>query len=70
MPSQTKIQKEKSMDLKINKASDELKLKARKLTDKINNSLIDFEIIKEEIEKINNNKRLGIKKAKYIIKKY
>ena len=70
MPSLTKTQKEKFMDLKIDKASDELNLKARKFTNKFNNSLIDLdlEIIIEETEKINNNKRLEIEKTKGIIK--
>ena len=39
MSSQTEIQKEESMDLKIDKPLDELNLKARKLTNKLNNSL-------------------------------
>ena len=68
MSSLKKLKKEEPMDLKINKALDELNLKARKLTNKFN-SLIDLEIIIEEIEKIHNNKRLGIKKAKSILKK-
>ena len=70
MPSLTKTQKEKFMDLKIDKVSDELNLKARKFTNKFNNSLIDLdlEIIIEETEKINNNKRLEIEKTKGIIK--
>ena len=59
MSNQTNIQKE------------DLNLKARKLTNKFNNSLKDLEILIEEIEKINNNKRLGIKKKqKGILKKY
>ena len=62
MSSLTITQKEESMDLKIDKALDELNLKARKLTNKFNNCLIDLEIIIEEIENINNNKRLEIKK--------
>ena len=41
------------MDLKTDKASDELNLKARKLTNKCNNSLTGLEIIIEEIEKNN-----------------
>ena len=66
------------MDLEIGKSSDELNLKARKLTNKFNNSLrlrlridlvIDLEIIKEEIEKINNNERLETEKTKVMIKK-
>ena len=69
MSNQTKIQKEECMDLKIDKASDKFNLKAKKLTNKFNSSLIDLEIIIEEIEKINNNKRLGINKAKSHIKK-
>ena len=39
------------MDLKIDKATDEFNLKARKLTNKFNNSLMDLEIIIEEIKK-------------------
>ena len=46
-----------------------MNLKTRKLTNKFNNSIMDLEIILQEVEKINNNKRLGIKKAKAIIKK-
>ena len=42
MPILTKIQIEESMELKIYKALDELNLKARKLTNKFNNSLIDL----------------------------
>ena len=41
MSSLTKTQTEESVDLKIDKASDELNLKARKLTNKFNNSLIE-----------------------------
>ena len=69
MSSLTKTQKEESVDLKIDKASDELNLKARKLANKFNNSVIDLEIMIAEIEKINNNKRLEIKKAKSITEK-
>ena len=69
MSSLTKTQKEESMDLKIDKASDEPNLKARKLTNKLNNSLIDLEIITEGIEKINNNQRLEIEQTKCIIRK-
>ena len=57
------------MDLKTEKVLDELNLKARKLTNKFNNSLMDLEIIIEQIEKISNNKRLEIKKTKCLIKK-
>ena len=56
MSSLTKTHEEESMDLKIYKASDELNLKARKLTNKFNNSLTDLRIIIEEIEKINNER--------------
>ena len=69
MSNPTKTQKEESIDLKIDKASDELNLKSRKLTNKFNNSLIVLEIIIEEIEKINNNERLKIEKTEGIIKK-
>ena len=69
MSSLTKTQKEESIDLKIDKASDELNLKARKLANKFNNSVIDLEIMIAEIEKINNNKRLEIKKTKSITEK-
>ena len=41
MSSLTKTQTEESVDLKIDKASDELNLKTRKLTNKFNNSLIE-----------------------------
>ena len=70
MSSLTKTQKVDPMDLKIDKASDGLTSKVRKLTNKFNNSLMDLEIIIEEREKINNDKRLWIKKAKDILKKY
>ena len=56
MSSLTKTHEEESMDLKIYKASDELNLKRRKLTNKFNNSLTDLRIIIEEIEKINNER--------------
>ena len=52
------------MDLKIDKTLDKLNLKARKLTNKFNNSLMDLEIIIEEIEKINTNERLENRKNK------
>ena len=69
MSSLTKTQKEESMDLKIGKVLDNLNIRARKLTNKFNNSLMDLEIIIEEIQKINNNKRLEIQKTKGIVKK-
>ena len=68
MSSQTKTQIEESMDLKIDKPSDQLNLKARKVINKFNNGLIDLEIILEEIAKINNNKRLAIEKTKGMTK--
>ena len=55
MSSLTKTQKEEIMDLKIDKASDELNLNSRQLTNKFNNSLIVLEKRIAEIEKINNN---------------
>ena len=57
------------MYLKIDKASKGLNLKARKLTKKFNDSLIDLEMIIEEIEKIDNNKRLEVRIIKGIITK-
>ena len=46
-------------------------LQVRKLTNKFNNSLIDLEIvIIKEIEKINNNERLEIKKMNTRSEKY
>ena len=48
----------------MDKVSDEINLKARKVPNKFNNSLIDLEIIIDEVEKINNNERLEIKKNK------
>ena len=57
MSGQTKTQKEESIDIKIDKALDEISLKTRRLINKLNNSLIDLEIIIEEIEKINNIER-------------
>ena len=56
------------MDLKIGKASDELNLKVKKLTNKFN-SLIDLQMIIEDTEKINNNERLEIEKTEGTIKK-
>ena len=50
--------KEKSMNLEMDKASDELHLKTKKLTRKRDNKLTDLDIIFEKIEGINNNKRL------------
>ena len=50
--------KEKYMNLKIDKASDELNLKIKKLANKVNNNVIDLDIIFESIEEINGNKRL------------
>ena len=52
----------------MNKVSDEINLKARKVPNKFNNSLIDLEIIIDEVEKINNNERLEIKKTKVMIR--
>ena len=46
------------MNLKIDKASDELNLKIKKLANKLNNNVIDLDIIFESIEEINGNKRL------------
>ena len=43
--------------------SNELNLKLRKVTNKFNNSLINLEIMREEIEKINNNERLKTEKT-------
>ena len=65
MSSRTKTQKEESIDLKIDKVLGELSSKARKLTNKFNNSLIDLEMIIEEIE----NERLEGEKTKGMIKK-
>ena len=52
----------------MDKVSDEINLKARKVPNKFNNSLIDLEIIIDEVEKINNNERLEIKKTKVMIR--
>ena len=46
------------MNLKIGKASDDLHLKIKKIADKLNNNIIDLDIIFERIEEINVNKRL------------
>ena len=46
------------MNLKIDKASDELNFKIKKLTNKLNNNIIDLDIIFERIEGRNDNKRL------------
>ena len=50
--------KEKYMNLKVDKASDELNLKIKKIANKLNNNIIDLDIIFERIEEINVNKRL------------
>ena len=50
--------------------SNELNLKVRKLTNKFNSSLIDLEIIIEEIEKINNYESLETKKKKKKNRRY
>lgn len=50
--------KEKYMNLKIGKASDDLHLKIKKIANKLNNNIIDLDIIFERIEEINVNKRL------------
>ena len=52
----------------MDKVSDEINLKARKVPNKFNNSVIDLEIIIDEVEKINNNERLEIKKTKSMIR--
>ena len=49
----------------MDKVTDEINLKARKVPNKFNNSLIDLEIIIDEVEKINNNERLEIKKKRH-----
>ena len=46
----------------MDRVSDEINLKARKVPNKFNNSLIDLEMIIDEEEKINNNERLEIKR--------
>ena len=61
MSSLRKTQKEESRD--------ELNLRARKIINKFNNSLMGLEIIIKKMEKINNNKRLVIKKSKMHNKK-
>ena len=50
--------KEKYMNLKIGKASDDLHLKIKKIANKLNNNIIDLDIIFERTEEINVNKRL------------
>ena len=50
------------MNLEMDKASDELHLKIKKLTSKLDNNLTDLDIIFEKIEGINDNKRLEKKK--------
>ena len=69
MSSPTISLKEKSVSLKIEKASDELNLKIKKPTNKLNNNLIDLDIIFEKIEGVNDNKRLGKKRLKHSLKK-
>lgn len=46
------------MNLKIGKASDDLHLKIKKIANKLNNNIIDLDIIFERTEEINVNKRL------------
>ena len=46
------------MNLKIDKASGELNLEMKKLMNKLNNNLIDLDVIIKRIVGINNNKRL------------
>ena len=50
------------MNLEIDKASDKLHLKIKKLTSKLDNNLTDLYLIFEKIEGINDNKRLEKKK--------
>ena len=69
MSSPTISLKEKSVSLKIEKASYELDLKIKKPTNKLNNNLIDLDIIFEKIEGVNDNKRLGKKRLKHSLKK-
>ena len=69
MSSPTISLKEKSVSLKIEKASDELDLRIKKPTNKLNNNLIDLDIIFEKIEGVNDNKRLGKKRLKHSLKK-
>ena len=61
--------KEKSMNLEIDKASDKLHLKIKKLTSKLDNNLTDLYLIFEKIEGINDNKRLEKKKIETHFKK-
>ena len=56
-------------EFKNRKASDELNLKIKKPTNKLNNNLIDLDIIFEKIEGVNDNKRLGKKRLKHSLKK-
>ena len=69
MSSPTISLKEKSMNLEMDKASDELHLKTKKLTSKRDNNLTDLDIIFEKIEGINDNKRLEKKKIETHFKK-
>ena len=58
------------MNLEIDKASDKLHLKIKKLTSKLDNNLTDLYLIFEKIEGINDNKRLEKKKRlKHTLKK-
>ena len=59
MSNLTKMKRETK--LIFDKAFNERNLKVRKSRDKFNNSLIELEIIIEDIEKINNNERLEVK---------
>ena len=52
------------MNLEIDKASDKLHLKIKKLMSKLDNNLTDLYLIFEKIEGINDNKRLEKKRKK------
>ena len=57
------------MNLEIDKASDKLHLKIKKLMSKLDNNLTDLYLIFEKIEGINDNKRLEKKKIETHFKK-
>ena len=69
MSTLTKTQKDKSIDLKIDKPSDELKLNVRKLVMKFIDGLVNLRIIIEQIEKRSISEELEIEKMKAMARK-
>ena len=69
MSNLTKTQKEKSVNWKIDKISDELNLNVRKLVNKFIDGLVALRTIIEWIEKVSNRKELEIEKKKDMTRK-